>query len=400
MSLIEALSLLEEIYGVQVDPPSVSRAGQRWTPEEERLLLLTMEKGKDQKGKETVLRQDGMDDSRIALLTRTVESLEERMLQLHGATFPKASLSEEECQLGYQWRHLKAAQEPMRWQQGDRLPRHAWEPGPGDVHLIVVGNDNMDAKFRPLQLGAAQVDLAASAIRQGVEIAMMDDRPTWHEHVRKGVNRTLRHLGTKAPRNSYRSPEQLRTTRVLALGPAGFTPAHLDRLPAHLGIIAVTVAPSQLEEAIETHDPARRVTRYHCPRLNETGMTLPITWRDLPHIPDEGTVSTYMTDVAIRFIDVYVRRSRRFPSIDDATLQVLLAPQDTQTVVGLLVHHFQKSLRQWVQVYREGPNRQISPLVIQLEAPPDDKVARWVNERARQTVVMEFSLMKSGGALE
>lgn len=393
MALLKALALVEDIFGTRVDPPSVSRIGQRWTPEEDQLLQLTLSPQEDGEA----------NDRREGLLSRTIEAVDLRVKDIkkrEAAGELKTAtefLTVEESDLCSQWRRLKAPRESMHWLQGDQVAEQAWEPAPGDLHLIVVGHDSVDRKFRPLQLGAAQVDLAASAIMKGVEIALMSDRTTWHEHLRKGVNRTLAHFGRKAPRNTYRAPEQLKTARALILGPGGFTPEHLDRLPAQLGVIAVTVAPTDVDVKV-TH-PARRVTRFSVGRLNESRMTLPVTWQNLEHIPQEGTVSTFMPDVAIRCVDAYVRRHHRLPDIDDATLTALLAPQDPKTIVGQLMLHFQARLKRHIEAYGTRPEQKSSDLIIRLSPPPDEKTARWLDERAKQRTRMNH-LNAKGGQLD
>lgn len=344
-------------------------------PEEDQLLLLTSFLGKDEEA----------DEHREGLLARTSESVRLRYKQLlengDGKRPDTESLTLAQVKLCYQWRHLKAPREPMHWLQGDPVEPRAWEPAPGDVHLIVVGDNEASQEFRFILLGAAQVDLAASAALKGVEVALMSDQATWRDHLRKGVNRTLAQRGAKAPRNFYRNPGQLRTNRALVLGPEGFLPEHLGHLPAQLSIVAVTVAPTDIDVTLMRQDPNRRVTRFNVTRLNETLLTLPLTWRDLAHLPPDGTVLTSMPDVAIRFADAYAHRHGRLPNMDDVTLRALLAPQSTATVVGLLMTHFQSLLRQHLTNGKKA-EQQDAHLTLRLVAPPDGKTARWLSERA------------------
>ncbi|MCD0155816.1 hypothetical protein [Deinococcus sp. 6GRE01] len=326
---LEALALVETVFGSQVNPVREQRDNRYWTPEEEKLLSL--------------ITSEGM---REAVLRRSQHAIKSRVNLLFKSGRPSSELSEEQEVLCFQWSHIRALTTPMHWQWGQPVPEGVWSPGEG-IHLIVVGDGDLtDAAHKRVVAGAAQVDLIAVASRRpGVEVAVINGTRAWNEQVRKGVRTLLK--TPRLPNALLQEPEDVRAPVVVAVGPRGIEPRFVDLLPAGVGVIAVIPQSKQLNDILESWKEKRTVTVFQIPHLNATGAAAPLSWVDVRHLPDAGRVTAVKPETALRFAYGYARRYQRLPTSATPEVDALLDGRTTtpgKSIVDLLVKHFQKLL--------------------------------------------------------
>lgn len=338
-ALLEALRLVETIFGSQSNPEQVSRRDRYWTPEELRLLDLL--KGKNR--------------SRIctSILRRTPASIDKRSGLKTGAS-EDAKLTDRDAHLCYQWSQLRNTSTPLQWQWGERPEEDVWSPGTG-LHVVLVGSGVLiDEAHKRIVAGAAQIDLIAEAGRRpGVEAVVIDDQPAWQEQVRRGL-RTLMKTD-RLPNNLLRCPTTVTAPVVLAVGPRGLRPRQYKLLPHGVGVVMVMVQNEALDRDLtEWKRHFDQVRVFPVPRLNASGATCGLTWADLPHLPDHGLVHAVTPEAAVRFAYAYALIHKCLPAPATSEVEALLLGQRevaAGTIVGQLIQRFQEELKQ----YRHKP---------------------------------------------
>ncbi|GAA0523597.1 hypothetical protein [Deinococcus depolymerans] len=317
-----------------MNPAGSTRSDRYWTPEEDRLLAL--------------MAAPELEDVQDVLLRRSEEAVRYRRKAVKGQL--AAVLSYEEACLCYWWSQLRSPRTPLQWVRGDPLPVDVWSPG-GAAHIVVVGESDLrDDGHRRIVAGAAQVDLiAAASSRLDVEVMVVNGTRAWDEQVRRGVRSLLG--SSRLPNGLLKVPAAVRASAVLAVGPRGMNVRQLDLLPPGTGVIAVMVQSPGLDAQLRLWEAVRTVRTFRVEHLNSMDAACPVTWADVPYLPDDGRVTAATPDVAVRFAYAYAKRHQRLPRSATPEVDSLLGGRREglgQGIVGRMVSHFQSLLTPYV----------------------------------------------------